>query len=336
MNTPSPTICCRAPGAHQYGKLLLLIIMSVVMSACRKDREPPEIITCSIDHITATTAVCRGKISPNKGLEITEKGFCWASSNNPSTNDQKCIIDGKDLDFSATLDGFAPFTTYWLRAYATNLHGTAYGNVIKFTSLPLPGPTATDADGNIYHSVTIGTQIWTLENLKVRHFNNGDSIPFIINNNQWPLSTIARCCVYDNNFSYLDTYGLLYNWAAVNDARGIAPQGWHIPSKDEWQTLIDFIGGENCAGKLKEAGSSHWHTGNAGATNESGFTALPGGCRVWDGTFDGTIHYYSYFWTGSESTFGARYIRLDYNYTHILDSETGKEYGMSVRCVKNQ
>jgi len=144
-------------------------------------------------------------------------------------------------------------------------------------------PAVTDIDGNVYHIVTIGTQVWMVENLKTTKFRDGSSIPNVTDAEEWvghgELHSGAYCN-YDNTAANSNTYGSLYNWYAVVDERNICPTGWHIPSEAEWATLIAYLGGQDVAGgKMKEAGTAHWSTPNTGASNSSGFTALPGGSR---------------------------------------------------------
>lgn len=139
-------------------------------------------------------------------------------------------------------------------------------------------PTVTDYDGNVYQTVLIGDQCWMMENLKVTHYRNGDPIPHVTDGVTWGNLTSGAYCNYNNDEGNVATYGRLYNWYAVDDSRNIAPAGWHVPSDAEWQTLVDYLGGDAVAGgKMKEAGTTHWASPNTGATNESGFTALPGG-----------------------------------------------------------
>nr|MBC8213906.1 fibrobacter succinogenes major paralogous domain-containing protein [Candidatus Neomarinimicrobiota bacterium] len=144
------------------------------------------------------------------------------------------------------------------------------------------GNTMTDIDGNTYQTIQIGTQIWTTTNLKVTHYRNGDAILTGYSNSEWSDlddTETGAYAVYDNNETNADTYGYLYNWYAVDDRRNIAPEGWHIPSDQEWQILVDFLGESVAAGKMQETGTEHWDSPNSSATNESGFTALPGGYR---------------------------------------------------------
>jgi len=187
--------------------------------------------------------------------------------------------------------------------------------------------------------IKIGTQIWMAENLNVSQFRNGDIIPEVKTNEEWKEAGINKqpaWCYYDNNPENGKIYGKLYNWHAVNDIRGLAPEGWHIPTDDELTTLINYLGGENVAGgKLKEIGTTHWQSPNTGATNESGFSALPGGYRYFNGSFY-YIGYYGNWWSSSElSAADAWYRFLFYYYSNVFRYYYSKEYGFSVRCVKN-
>lgn len=197
-------------------------------------------------------------------------------------------------------------------------------------------PTVTDIDGNVYHTVKIGTQTWMVENLKTTHYRNGDGIDNLIDNMAWASTT--KGAYADNPMvpNYAKTYGHLYNWFAVKDPRNIAPIGWHVASDTEWIALTDFLGGENVASnKLREAGISHWASPNAGATNSTRFTALPGGYRADDGTYemDGTFGSY---WTTDEfsSTIGLERDFLVSDPT-VTESPYHKIGGNSVRCIKD-
>lgn len=177
------------------------------------------------------------------------------------------------------------------------------------------------------------------ENLKVTHYRNGDAIPKVTDNTQWYNITTGAYCSYDNNNSNIDTYGLLYNWYVVDDSRGFAPIGWHIPSDDEWDTLVSYLGGIGTAGgKLKEAGTTHWYSPNSG-TNESGFTGLPGGYRYgWE--LDGTFYHmgrYAYFWSATElpQTSSAWHRELYYSHSAVGRSLVEKRNGFSVRCIRD-
>jgi uncharacterized protein (TIGR02145 family) len=194
----------------------------------------------------------------------------------------------------------------------------------------------TDIDGNTYLPVTICNQTWTKSNLNVSHYRNGDEIPQVTDPTAWANLSTGAWCYYNNDPANGAIYGKLYNWYAVNDPRGLAPQGWHVYSYDEWITLTTCLGGHGVAGgKLKALGTSLWQTPNTGATNESGFTALPGGLRKIDGTFEG-VNTISYWWNSLEyNVTNAVHQRLYYDSSFAGSSDMKKTGGFSVRCVKN-
>lgn len=197
--------------------------------------------------------------------------------------------------------------------------------------------TVTDFDGNLYNTVTIGTQVWLKENLKVTHYNNGDEIPNVPGNTTWVSLSTGAYCNYQNNASLAPAYGRLYNWFAVNDSRGICPTGWHIATDAEWTTLTDLLGGETVAGgKLKEAGTLHWSSPNTGATNEVGFTAFGGGYRSNTASYTGFGGIGSW-WCSTESTTTDAWARGIFNDAVHVDrgGYYEKNIGFSVRCIMN-
>lgn len=197
------------------------------------------------------------------------------------------------------------------------------------------GQIVTDIDGNNYTTVTIGTQEWLKENLKTTKLTDGTPISLITDNTAWMNTTSAAYCWYNNDQALNGSvYGALYNWYTVNTNK-LCPNGWHVPSNTEWQTLVDYLGGASEAGnKLKEAGTAHWYLPNTGATNESGFTALPGGQRGAGGIFD-IIKGSATFWTSTEvSATNAMVWALFYHSGFCQNVGDGKEAGKSVRCIK--
>lgn len=206
--------------------------------------------------------------------------------------------------------------------------------------------TMTDQDGNVYKTVTIGTQTWMAENLRTTIYNDGTPIPNVTDNDKWAALTSDAYCNYDNtaNLEAIATYGRLYNWYAVNTGK-LAPIGWHVPSDDEWTTLTNYLR-TNEGGKLKETGTmdlgnntNHWISPNTDATNGSGFTALPGGCRTNSGLSIGIFQakgFKGYWWSAtgySTDNAWARYVL--YQYSSVYSYGGGKMEGFSVRCVKD-
>lgn len=195
--------------------------------------------------------------------------------------------------------------------------------------------TIKDIDGNIYKTITIGTQVWMAEDLKVTKYRNGDTIPNVTDNNQWNNLKSGAYCDYDNDVNNASVYGRIYNWYAVIDKRNIAPSGWHVPHDDEWQILIDYLGGNEIAGgKMKETDTIHWKSQNTGATNKSGFSALPGGFRYYDGEFK-YIGELSIWWSRTYHKYSVLTHLLSYTNPTIGRYLKDVEYGLYIRCVKD-
>ncbi|MDP4210792.1 MAG: fibrobacter succinogenes major paralogous domain-containing protein [Bacteroidota bacterium] len=200
--------------------------------------------------------------------------------------------------------------------------------------------TMTDQEGNVYKTISIGTQTWMAENLRTKHFRNGDFIQNVTDDATWGKLTTGAYCNYKNtnNADTINRLGRLYNWFAVTDSRNIAPLGWHVPSDSEWTTLINFVGGENQAGgEMKEMGTIHWLSPNTGATNSTGFTAISGGLRFsFFGSFT-DIGWWANFWT---STSFDDFHALDRGISNMLEKSThgidDKTYGLSVRLIKDK
>jgi uncharacterized protein (TIGR02145 family) len=194
----------------------------------------------------------------------------------------------------------------------------------------------TDYDGNVYTTVEICDQTWMVENLKTTKYNDGTPISNITDNNVWMGFTDgAYCWLFNNESTYKDTYGALYNWYAIASGK-LAPIGWHVPSDEELTVLTDCCGGEvDAAGPLKEAGTAHWFEPNVAATNESGWTALPGGWRnSVNGCFGGTAH--GHWWSTTESSATNAWFREMYwSSQSVFRYDYDKRAGFSVRCVKD-
>jgi len=223
--------------------------------------------------------------------------------------------------------------------FATNSEGTAYGNEETFKTATNGVPdSVTDSSGNVYNTVTIGTQVWMAENLKTTKYNDGTDIPNVTDGTIWQSLNSGAYCWYNDDIGNKTPYGALYNWYTINTGK-LAPIGWHIPTDAEWTTLTDFLGGVSIAGdKLKEAGTSHWPVPNTGATNEIGFTGLPAGYRYVNGTYYyGGIGGISAFWWSSteQSTDYAWSIKIG-SFNSLIDRNAGYEKsGYSVRCIKD-
>ena len=298
------------------------------------------VTTATINSITLNTASCGGTITSDGGSNITSRGVCWSINQNPTISNSK-TTDGAGIgSFTSIITGLSDNTTYYVRAYATNSAGTAYGSNVSFKTevkLFTPGASVTDIEGNVYNTITIGTQSWMKENLKTTKYRNGNSIgttaPATLNISAE--NTPKYQWAYAGNESNVDIYGRLYTWHAATDSRNICPTGWHLPSDAELATLTTFLGGDNLAGgKLKEVGTSLWHSPNTAATNSSGFSALPSGMRSEDGNFT-EIGFNCGWWSSSPvRTIEAKFRATGYNYSHSFIGSNLQATGYSVRCVK--
>ncbi|MDP3003129.1 MAG: fibrobacter succinogenes major paralogous domain-containing protein [Bacteroidales bacterium] len=293
----------------------------------------PTLTTTAATSITGTSATSGGNISADGGAAVTARGVCWSTFPNPTTYNYY-TADGSGIgSFISSITGLTANTTYYIRAYATNSAGTAYGTNVIFTT---PALTVTDIDGNVYNTVTIGTQVWMKENLKTIKYNDGTAIPLVTDGAAWVALSTPGYCWYNNDAAtYKATFGALYNWYTVNTGK-LCPSGWHVPSDAELTTLTTYLGGEIVAGgKLKETGTTHWLSPNTGATNESGFTALPGSNRTEIGTFY-SFGYNGNWWSSTVySTTDAWYRNMNYSYSDVYRNYYPKIHGFSVRCLRD-
>jgi uncharacterized protein (TIGR02145 family) len=298
----------------------------------------PVILTSAIVEYTKYSAVVGGIVTNQGMTPLVERGLYWGLSPNPENSGTKIKMGNVLGAFSTKITGLSPNTNYYVKAYATNNNGTGYGSEKYFNSgNDTTFPKVTDVDGNFYHIVTIGNQIWMTENLRTTKFNDGTSIPLVTSNLPWNNLTSGAYCWYNNDSAtYEIPYGKLYNWYAVNSGN-LCPMGWHVPSDAEWDMLGASLDGSFVGDKVKEIGTTHWLSPNTGATNESGFTALPGGLRQENGIFS-EIGSSSDWWSSTENnTLYALSRLVDSRYENFVKNVVGypKKFGFSIRCVKD-
>lgn len=278
-------------------------------------------------------------------LNAEGEGFTYTSklvSSGASRNSTEIVFVSSKGDFNnAGLKSMAGIVDMLYHSGDRLLINGISGQYSSVVSL-VPGENSTvsfdfyacrDAEGNNYRTVRIGSQIWMAENMKTTILNNGDLIPEVADSSAWVTSDTPGFCWYNNNAAYKDTYGALYNWFVIATSQ-LAPPGWHVPTDAEWTELSDFLGGDLISGgKLKETGTFHWQSVNIGS-NESGFSALPGGIRAL--SFGG-IGNWGYWWSSTAyMTFSEAYSRAVRNdYVNLYNWTEPKKYGLSVRCVMN-
>ncbi len=345
----------------------------------------PVINTGSVLGVTSTTATCGGEVVDNGGYSVTARGVCWSTSHNPTVADAH-TINGTGLgQFTSIIDSLTPGTTYYVRAYATNSEGTAYGEEVSFFTLnaPCPGvPTVTDHEGNVYNTIKIGNQCWTKENLRTTTSPSTGTYLILVVDTGWNY-TGKQARWYDNDpatYAPLN-YGLLYNWNAAVDTfntaygetsvntdynnavsvtfsgyrRGICPQGWHLPSHDEWMTLTSYVGGQSeyqCGESSSDiakalASEIGWNSYNSfssacspgdqseTANNATGFSAVPAGLGYLEFEQAG---YCAFFWSATQNRSRYAYgYALAYHHAYVSEGDlyNGKDEGRSVRCLRD-
>ncbi len=331
--------------ANKFGHYAFSLMVATLMlfSSCEKGDKIPALSTTEVTEITETTAVSGGIITDDGGATITARGVCWSTSQDPTISDSK-TEDGDGLDpFTSIITYLKPGTNYYVRAYATNSEGTAYGDQVLFRTKRHTG-TVTDIDGNEYETVKIGEQWWMAENLKVRRYNDGANIDYPVGNHDWMDRTTGAYNWYDHDYdNYGSVYGALYNWHAI-ETGNLCPEGWVVPSNAEWIALTWHLGGYDVAGgKLKSTRTEpdphpRWDSPNQGATNESGFSALPGSMRFYNGDFNYNwpIGSMGSYWTSTkigDSEFAWSRFILGENTRIDNYSGSRKRSGRSVRCM---
>ncbi len=332
--------------------LVSFYIILFQISCKKQESEVPTVSTDSISAITGNSAVCGGTIISDGGGIIRARGVCWSQNNMPTLEDNTNDEGAGTANFISKMTNLEPSTIYYVRAYATNISGTAYGEVLSFTTREKTSGV-TDIDGHFYKSVVIGTQVWITENLKTTHYTDGTEIPFITDNNEWgnlaDNDTDRAYCYYNNNANgEAETYGVLYTWAAAtnglgsdsinqNIVQGVCPDGWHIPSDAEWRQLVDYISADGYADNVGTAlkATSGWIEDGNGI-DAYGFNALPAGSRSSeDGIFSNPG--FCSWWSSTDNNLVYAYRkRLNYFYTYIENMNSAKSSGYSVRCIKDE
>ena len=319
----------------------------------------PTVTTASVSNFDKSTAACGGNVTADGYSTVTARGVCWSTSHNPTISNSKTTNGTGAGSFTSTLTGLTLGTTYYVRAYATNDVGTAYGAEVNFTA-QCPA-TISDRDGNSYNVVQIGSQCWMKENLRTTKYADGTSIS---QGSIGSLSVGPEVWYYpNNNSSNKTTYGLLYNWPAVmhgyssslsstsnpSGVQGICPTGWHVPSDAEWTQLADYVSSQSqyvCGSNNTQiakalAGTTEWNSssnacsiGNTPSNNNTtGFSALPAGYYK-ENCYN--LHRDNFFWSATAESSSLRFARsLYYSNSDIGRVPREAYYGFSVRCLRD-
>jgi uncharacterized protein (TIGR02145 family) len=280
--------------------------------------------TVAVTGITSTTAISGGNVTADGGTAVTARGVCWSISSNPNIGNSKTMDGTGTGAFTSNITGLTPNTVYYVKAYATNSIGSGYGTELSFTS----SQTGT---------ITICSQVWMDKNLSVSNYRNGDPIPLVTNSTTWASLTTGAYCYHNNDPASEVIYGKIYNWYAVNDSRGLAPTGWHVASTVDWGLMSTCLGGNAVSGgPIKQTGTTLWASPNTGATNSTGFTALPGGYRANTGTYSSVPGTLIFWWTSNQiSATDASERGVVNNAANLVIASYVKEGGAYVRCVKD-
>ena len=313
---------------------------------------PGKIASLNCAGVSVNGSLNNGAIASNVSFVITYSG------GNGGAYSEQSISSTSVLGLTATLQSGSFATGNGSLTFTVSGTPTSVGNALflmtiagqvcsismvvqeKPSTIGIPGPNITDAENNTYKTVTIGTQTWMAENLKVTKYNDGTAIPNITDNTQWSNLTTGAWSYYNNDVANNAKYGKLYNWYALskisNGNKNVCPTGWHVPTDAEWTVLTDYLGGESVAGgKMKEVGTTSWNSPNTDATNTSLFTGLPGGYRYNSGGY-GSIGNDGYWWSSTENnTYYAWYRTLFNVHGDTYRNSNYKKFGLSVRCLRD-
>jgi uncharacterized protein (TIGR02145 family) len=293
--------------------------------------ELPIVVTDSVSNVTTGSGNISGTVQSSSSSPIIARGICWSFNPQPTLNDNIITSGTGNGSFNKNIVGLLNSTTCYARAYATNGMGTSYGSVVSFTTSTFSATIGQGVifDGYNYQTVVYGNgQEWFAENLRTTMYANGDPIPNIIDDNVWYYSTNGAWSHYSHNSQYDNPYGKIYNGFAVLDSRNVCPSGWHLPTVSDFTNLINYLGGPIVSSdKMRVVGTQYWAGPNTNASNESLFSAYPGGFRlgyIYPSPFD-NLGTSAWFWTtGSYSVFELGGFNWENN-----------NGGCSVRCIKN-
>lgn len=324
------------------------IFISLILIRCEQyEKMNASITTLEVSNITPYSAELRGKIEPDGELPILSRGICWGLEPNPNIYDNSYIAEGGVGEYNFETKKLNAGKTYYVKAFYSNKRDTIYGNQVEFNTQDylifnpdLNYGTVTDIDGHIYKTIKIGDQTWMVENLRTTRYQNGDPIDHVTDLSNWGHFQIqtGAYTYYDNDPSNKNIHGALFNWYAAVDERNIAPTGWHVPSVEDWEKLINHLDpfkNGNYGHALRETTTAHWYQDgqfNRFSTNSTGFTAIPSGKVVPEYYWD-LGSYWAYYWTSTGTQDGSSCVYLSDQIS--IDYMQPNARGFSIRCVKD-
>jgi len=281
-----------APSTDYTARAFAISLLEITYSASVSftTPQPPTVVTQGVALVESRMAVVTGAVTDEGSGAVVQQGVCYGQSEKPTTADTCVQAASLEASFEVELDGLLPGTVYFVRAFAQHSEATGYGNQLVFSTLPEQG-AVTDIDGKVYSTVIIGEQEWMAENLNAGRYAGGGTIPEVTGAIGWTQLDTPAWSWYGNESANGETYGKLYNGFAVAGEGNLCPDGWSVPTESDWQVLErlqaifeDELGNtglrgvsQASGGRLKATGTSLWSSPNSGASNTSGWSALPGG-----------------------------------------------------------
>ncbi len=369
-----PANCATYGGLYQWDEMMQYTTQQGTPGICPTGWHlPTDAEYTALTDFLGGESIAGGKMKSTGTIEASTG--LWFTPNTSATNQSGfTALPGGNRDYNASFGYLGHDAYFWsstengtdytwlrslfynsayvVRGFGSNNHGFS-SRCVKDLEQACPGsPTVTDIDGNVYNTVQIDDQCWMKENLKTTTYRNGTAIPNVMDDNAWYNLTTGAYVWYDNDISWKDSYGALYNWFATVDANGLCPTGFHVPTDDEWTALTDYIGGmgsphgnelKSCRQVNSPLGGGcstdehpRWDHDNSNyGTDDYGFSGLPGGSRGYSGNFD-FIGYYGIWWSSTEYSSGsAWYHYLSYYYGYVSVSDYYKQIGISVRCLRD-
>lgn len=310
------------------------------------------VTTRTVGNIQRTSAIGGGSILNNGGAQVREYGICWSTNSAPTIENNKSITDSNTNTFSINITNLKPGTTYYVRAFAINAAGTAYGNEVSFKTSATGAQfneslfysSLSDIDGNVYKTILIGGREWMAEDLRVTKYQNGQSINHITTDTlQWMQTKSGAWSYYNNDTSRNIPYGKLYNWYTTADSRKVCPTGWRIPTEGDWNQLIntldstfiqdEIIQSSKAGAKMKSTSTIYWSAYDQNTTNSSGFSAIESRYRDFNGSFNGISE--TYWWSSNEfNTSHALSRNIFSSNGNVKRLNLNKNTGLAVRCIK--